>query len=138
MRPESLRAALLAAIVLAVSVAGCRKDVTGLDTDNSAVVYGTVSNSSGEPVDSATVRTTAYSDLCGSRVSVASETRTNDRGLYADTLLFFRTRIRGCLSVEAIPPPGDGLRSKLVELSTRSIWSPGLDSVQLDFTLDPR
>ena len=138
MRRRSLHAALLAVLVLAVSIAGCRKDVTGLDSDNSAVVYGKVSDSRGEPVDSATVRTTAYSNLCGSRVSVATETQTNDRGLYADTLLYFRTRIRGCLSVEAIPRPGDGLRSKLVELSTRSIWSPGLDSVQLDFTLESR
>lgn len=124
--------------VLAVTATGCRKDVTGLDSDNSALVYGTVSNTRGEPVDSATVRTTAFSNLCGSRVSASSRTTTDERGRYADTLLFFRTRVRGCLSVEAIPPVGRQLKASLVELSTRSIWSSGLDSVQLDFTLEPR
>lgn len=137
MRRELLRIGALVA-VLAVATAACRKDVTGLDSDNSALVYGTVSTSRGEPVDSATVRTTAYSNLCGSRVFASSRTTTDDRGRYADTLLFFRTRVRGCLTVEAVPPPGDDLTSALVELSTRSIWSSGLDSVQLDFTLEPR
>lgn len=133
----ALRAALLAAIItLAVATTGCRKDVTGLDSDNSALIYGTVSDSRGQPVDSATVRTTAYSNLCGSRVAVSSQTRTDSRGRYADTLLFFRTRIRGCLTVEAIPPAGVDLRSARVELSTRSIWSAGIDSVELDLTLD--
>lgn len=132
----TLRTILLAAAVVAVA-SGCRKDVTGLDSDNSALVYGTVSDSSGEPVDSATVRTTAFSDLCGSRVSVTSETTTNSRGRFADTLLFFRTRLRGCLAVRAIPPAGEALRSTVVELSTRSIWSAGLDSLELNLTLDP-
>lgn len=132
-----LRIGALAA-ALAVTLSGCRKDVMGLDSDNSALVYGTVSNSRGEPVDSATVRTTAYSNLCGSRVFASSRTTTDDRGRYSDTLLFFRTRVRGCLTVEAIPPSGADLSSAIVELSTRSIWSSGLDSVQLDFTLQPR
>lgn len=136
-RGELLRIGALVA-ALAVTVTGCRKDVMGLDSDNSALVYGTVSNSRGQPVDSATVRTTAYSNLCGSRVFASSRTVTDDRGRYADTLLFFRTRIRGCLTVEAIPPEGADLTSEIVELSTRSIWSTGLDSVQLDFTLRPR
>lgn len=136
MRRRTLRIGVLAA-VLALAATGCRQDLTGLDADNSALVYGTVSSASGQPVDSATVRTTAYSNLCGSRVSVSSETRTDTRGRYADTLLFFRTRVRGCLTVEAIPPARDELRSTLVELSTRSIWSAGLDSVQLDLTLPP-
>ncbi len=131
-----MRGALLTAIVLAVATAGCRKDVTGLDSDNSALVYGTVSDSRGQPVDSATVRTTAYSNLCGSRVSVQSETLTDSRGRYSDTLLFFRTRIRGCLAVEAIPPAREELSTARVEISTRSIWTRGVDSVQVDLTLD--
>ena len=131
-----MRAALLAVIVLAVATAGCRKDVTGLDSDNSALVYGTVSDPGGRPVDSATVTTTAYSNLCGSRVSVQSETLTDSLGRYSDTLLFFRTRLRGCLSVEAAPPARDDLSSARVEISTRSIWTRGVDSVRLDLTLD--
>ena len=136
MRRGALRAALLAAIALAVATAGCRKDVTGLDSDNSALVYGTVSDAGGQPVDSATVRTTAYSNLCGSRVAVQSETLTDSEGRYSDTLLFFRTRLRGCLAVEAVPAARDDLSTARVEISTRSIWSPGVDSVQLDLTLD--
>lgn len=136
MRRGALRAALLAAIALAVATAGCRKDVTGLDSDNSALVYGTVSDAGGQPVDSATVRTTAYSNLCGSRVAVQSETLTDSEGRYSDTLLFFRTRLRGCLAVEAVPAARDDLTTARVEISTRSIWSPGVDSVQLDLTLD--
>lgn len=132
----TLRAALVAAMVLGAASAGCREDVTGLDSGDSALVYGTVSDAGGQPVDSATVRTTAYSDLCGSRVSVASETRTDSRGRYADTLLFFRTRLRGCLAVEAVPSAGAGLRSRLFQLSTRSVRSVGMDSVHLNFTLD--
>jgi len=131
-----MRAALLAVIVLAVATAGCRKDVTGLDSDNSALVYGTVSDAGGQPVDSATVRTTAYSNLCGSRVAVQSETLTDSEGRYSDTLLFFRTRLRGCLAVEAVPAARDDLTTARVEISTRSIWSPGVDSVQLDLTLE--
>lgn len=126
----------MAVAVLAVVAAGCRQDVTGLDSDNAALVYGTVSDPAGGPVDSATVRTTAFSHLCGSDVAVSSETRTNVRGRYEDTLLFFRSRFRGCLSVHAIPPAEDGLQSSRVEISTRSISSAGLDSVQLNFTLD--
>lgn len=136
MRRGALRAALLVAIALAVATAGCRKDVTGLDSDNSALVYGTVSDAGGQPVDSATVRTTAYSNLCGSRVAVQSETLTDSAGRYSDTLLFFRTRLRGCLAVEAVPAARDDLSTARVEISTRSIWSPGVDSVQLDLTLD--
>ncbi|MDP2497802.1 MAG: hypothetical protein Q8W44_07385 [Candidatus Palauibacterales bacterium] len=136
MRRGALRAALLAAIALVVATAGCRKDVTGLDSDNSALVYGTVSDAGGQPVDSATVRTTAYSNLCGSRVAVQSETLTDSEGRYSDTLLFFRTRLRGCLAVEAVPAARDDLSTTRVEISTRSIWSPGVDSVQLDLTLD--
>ena len=136
MRRGALRAALLAAIALAVATAGCRKDVTGLDSDNSALVYGTVSDAGGQPVDSATVRTTAYSNLCGSRVAVQSETLTDSEGRYSDTLLFFRTRLRGCLAVEAVPAARDDLTTARVEISTRSIWSPGVDSVQLDLTLE--
>jgi len=135
-RRGALRAALLAAIALAVATAGCRKDVTGLDSDNSALVYGTVSDAGGQPVDSATVRTTAYSNLCGSRVAVQSETLTDSEGRYSDTLLFFRTRLRGCLAVEAVPAARDDLTTARVEISTRSIWSPGVDSVQLDLTLE--
>lgn len=135
MRSGFFRTLTLAAAV-AAATAGCREDVTGLDTDNSALVYGTVSDSSGNPVDSATVRTTAFSNLCGSRVSVTSETRTDSRGHYADTLLFFRTRFRGCLSVRADPPVRSGLQSEVVRLATRSILSAGLDSVELNFTLD--
>lgn len=134
-RRSILRTAVLVALAV-TAAAGCRKDVTGLDSDNSALVYGTVSDASGRPVDSATVRTTAYSDLCGSRIFVSSETRTNSRGRYADTLLFFRSRLRGCLAVRAVPPVRDGLEPALIELSTRSIWSRGLDSVRLDLTLD--
>lgn len=136
MRRGTLRAALVAAVALASAVAGCRKDVTGLDSGDSALVYGTVSDSRGQPVDSATVRTTAFSNLCGSRVAVQSETLTDSAGHYSDTLLFFRERLRGCLAVEAIPPARDDLSTARVELSTRSIWSPGIDSVQLDLTLD--
>lgn len=136
MRRVALRAALLAAIALAAATSGCRKDVTGLDSDNSALVYGTVSDSRGQPVDSATVRTTAYSNLCGSRVSVQSETLTDSGGHYSDTLVFFRTRVRGCLAVEAVAAARDDLSTTRVEISTRSIWSPGIDSVQLDLTLD--
>lgn len=136
MRRGALRAAFLAAIVLTAATVGCRKDVTGLDSDNSALVYGTVSDSRGRPVDSATVRTTAYSNLCGSRVAVQSETLTDSAGRYSDMLLFFRTRLRGCLAVEAVPPAHDGLSTARVEISTRSIRSPGIDSVQVDLTLD--
>lgn len=136
MNREGLRLAALGALVLAALATGCRKDVTGLDSDNSALVYGTVSDVGGEPVDSATVETTAFSNLCGSEIATSSKTRTDREGHYADTLLFFRARSRGCLTVRAVPLAGDGLQSTLVELSTRSIWSPGLDSVKLDLTLD--
>lgn len=128
--------AVLGALALAVVATGCRRDVMGLDSDNAALVYGTVSDVDGRPVDSATVETTAFPDLCGSDIAASSRTLTDADGRYADTLLFFRARFRGCLRVRARPLASDGLKSNLVELATRSIWSPGLDSVQLDFTLD--
>lgn len=136
MNRRGLRLAVLGALSAAVLLAGCRRDVTGLDSDNSALVYGTVSDAGGRPVDSATVETTAFSDLCGSDIATSSTTRTDANGRYADTLLFFRSRFRGCLSVRAVPLPGDGLQSTLVEIATRSITGPGLDSVNLDLTLD--
>lgn len=136
MNRRGLRATVLGALALAVLATGCRRDVTGLDSDNSALVYGTVSDVGGQPVDSATVETVAFPNLCGSDIATSSKTRTDAEGHYADTLLFFRTRFRGCLTVRAVPMAGDGLQSAVVELSTRSIWSPGLDSINLDLTLD--
>lgn len=136
MNRRGLRLALLGALCLAALSTGCRQDVTGLDSDNSALVYGTVSDPGGKPVDSATVETTAFPNLCGSKIATSSTTRTDANGRYADTLLFFRSRFRGCLSVRAVPLSGDGLRSTLVELATRSITGPGLDSINLDLTLD--
>lgn len=137
MKRGTLRLAAVAAAALALLATGCRQDVTGLDSDNSALVFGTVSDTRGQPVDSATVRTTAFSNLCGSDVTASTETLTDAEGRYADTLLFFRSRFGGCLRVRAVPPEGAGLGSALVELATRSILSDGLDSLRLDLTLEP-
>lgn len=127
--------AVLSGLVAAALLAACSGGI-GPDVGTSGVVFGSVTARSGAPVADARVDVTAFSGICGSNIFSTTSARTDSAGDYVTGVINFRSRIRGCLEVEAVPPDGSNLRSRVVQLPNESFSGAGVDSVEVDISLD--
>lgn len=126
---------LLPTLAAALAVAACSEGV-GPDVGRSGVVFGRVTAGSGSPVAGARVDVTAFSGICGSDIFASTSARTDSSGAYVTSVVDFRSRLRRCLEVEAVPPEGSGLRREVVQVPNVSFSGPGLDSVEVSLSLD--
>lgn len=125
----------LSLLIVGTVAAACSGGI-GPDTGRSGVVFGRVTDGSGAPVADARVNVTAFSGICGSDVFNTTSARTDSDGDYATSVVTFRTRLRACLEVEAVPPRESGLASRVVQVPNQSFSGPGIDSVEVDLSLD--
>lgn len=129
-------AATLAAALLGTAAAAC-SDSFGPGDSDAAVVFGRVSAApGGTPVADARVEVTAFSGICGSNVFSSVETRSDSAGHYVTSVISFRRRLRSCVEVRGVPPAGSGLSPRTVRLPNVSPSGNGLDSLQVNLTLD--
>jgi len=113
----------------------------------SAVIYGRVTDSDGQPVARASIEISAFRENCGGapRPIFRAETGSNNPVLTGEDGMY-RTRLRSslsssndCLLLRVTPPSGVSLSSMTVEgIQVRfrdETPSGGLDSVRVDITL---
>jgi len=89
------------------------------------------------PVADAAINVTAFSGNCGSTIYSNISTRTDSTGAYRTSVINFRSGFRRCVEVQAVPPQGSGLESRLVQIPDVPLSDDApVDSLRVDIALD--
>lgn len=133
-RPAGLAAAATALLIAATACSGG----FGVEDSDSLVIHGRVTESAtAGPVGGAEVNVTAFSRTCGSNIFSTVSASTDSAGRYGTSVINFRTGFRRCVEVQAVPPEGSGLQSRLVSVPDVPLNDDAVvDSLQLNITLD--
>lgn len=136
LRRDALATVAALALVSATAV-GCSGGF-GVEDSDALVVYGQVTDSAtASPVAGAEVSVTAFSGNCGSNIFSGVSTSTDSTGRYGTSVINFRSGLRRCVEVRAVPPNGIGLQSGLVRVPDVPLNDDAVvDSLQLEIALD--
>lgn len=119
-----------------LAAAACSRGF-GVDHSDTAFVHGRVTAQQGAPVSGAEVDVTAFSGNCESNLFSTVSAETDSAGRYSVSIIGFRSGLRSCIQVRAVPPAGSGLQPAMSRVPNVSPSRSRLDSLRVDLELIP-